>query len=228
MGCCVCLAWPRLPPAGRGASSRWKRCCARLRPTAAAGSDVALGFVLREGVTSMRLHALRRPNILPGRWPVELAGPLLCLAVLAALAVSVRFGAVHVSSADWWRRCASRPQAAALMCLWQLRLPRALLAAFVGAALGLCGALTQGLFRNPLADPGLLGVKRCSLRDSLGAHGVLRRAHLIAGRMAPVAAPGLCVHWRAHGLHRTRPRRTLAHARVDRGAAADRPRAQRG
>jgi iron complex transport system permease protein len=42
--------------------------------------------------------------------------------------------------------------------LWNLRLPRALLAACVGAALGLAGALTQGLFRNPLADPGLLGV----------------------------------------------------------------------
>jgi iron complex transport system permease protein len=42
--------------------------------------------------------------------------------------------------------------------LWELRLPRALLAACVGAALGLAGALTQGLFRNPLADPGLLGV----------------------------------------------------------------------
>lgn len=42
--------------------------------------------------------------------------------------------------------------------VWQLRLPRALLAALVGAALACAGALTQGLFRNPLADPGVLGV----------------------------------------------------------------------
>jgi iron complex transport system permease protein len=42
--------------------------------------------------------------------------------------------------------------------VWQLRLPRALLAALVGAALACAGALTQGLFRNPLADPGILGV----------------------------------------------------------------------
>jgi len=42
--------------------------------------------------------------------------------------------------------------------LWQIRLPRILFSMAVGASLGLAGALTQGLFRNPLADPGLLGV----------------------------------------------------------------------
>lgn len=41
--------------------------------------------------------------------------------------------------------------------LWQIRLPRTLGALFVGALLGLAGALAQGLFRNPLADPYLLG-----------------------------------------------------------------------
>lgn len=40
----------------------------------------------------------------------------------------------------------------------QIRIPRALLAALVGALLGICGATTQGLFRNPLADPSLIGV----------------------------------------------------------------------
>ena len=44
------------------------------------------------------------------------------------------------------------------MIIEQIRLPRALLAAFVGALLGICGAATQGLFRNPLADPSLIGV----------------------------------------------------------------------
>jgi len=42
--------------------------------------------------------------------------------------------------------------------LWAIRLPRACLAVLVGASLGLAGASMQGLFRNPLADPGLLGV----------------------------------------------------------------------
>jgi iron complex transport system permease protein len=42
--------------------------------------------------------------------------------------------------------------------VWDLRLPRALLAAIVGAALGAAGTVTQGLFRNPMAEPSVLGV----------------------------------------------------------------------
>ena len=50
--------------------------------------------------------------------------------------------------------------------LWQIRLPRALCAFVVGAALGASGAGLQGLLRNPLAEPGVLGV---SATASLGA-----------------------------------------------------------
>ncbi len=42
--------------------------------------------------------------------------------------------------------------------VWELRVPRTLLAISVGALLSVCGAITQGLFRNPLADPGIIGV----------------------------------------------------------------------
>jgi iron complex transport system permease protein len=42
--------------------------------------------------------------------------------------------------------------------LWAIRIPRMLLAALVGASLGLAGAVMQGVFRNPLADPSLIGV----------------------------------------------------------------------
>lgn len=42
--------------------------------------------------------------------------------------------------------------------LWELRMPRVVLAGLVGAMLSLCGAAYQGVFRNPLADPYLLGV----------------------------------------------------------------------
>jgi iron complex transport system permease protein len=44
------------------------------------------------------------------------------------------------------------------LIIWQIRVPRVLLALCVGALLALCGALIQGLFRNPLAEPGLMGV----------------------------------------------------------------------
>lgn len=44
------------------------------------------------------------------------------------------------------------------LVLLGIRLPRTLLGAFVGAALGVSGAMMQGMFRNPLADPGIVGV----------------------------------------------------------------------
>ncbi len=56
--------------------------------------------------------------------------------------------------------------ASARTILLKVRLPRVLLAAVVGASLALAGCLMQGLFRNPLADPGVLGV---SAGAALGA-----------------------------------------------------------
>lgn len=44
------------------------------------------------------------------------------------------------------------------LILWSIRWPRTLLAALIGAGLAMCGAAMQGLFRNPLADPSLIGV----------------------------------------------------------------------
>ena len=52
------------------------------------------------------------------------------------------------------------------LIIQKIRLPRALLAALVGAVLGISGAVSQGLFRNPLADPSLIGV---SAGASIGA-----------------------------------------------------------
>jgi iron complex transport system permease protein len=106
------------------------------------------------------LQALRRPNLVRGRTSrVAWVGAMLFAALLLALAVAVQAGAVVVSAADWWALFGSAESAGGgAHVLWHLRLPRALLAALIGAALGLAGALTQGLFRNPLADPGLLGV----------------------------------------------------------------------
>jgi iron complex transport system permease protein len=50
------------------------------------------------------------------------------------------------------------PERTAEAILWELRLPRVALALLVGAGLGCAGAVTQGLFRNPLASPGVLGI----------------------------------------------------------------------
>lgn len=51
-----------------------------------------------------------------------------------------------------------QPSAESSFVLWEIRLPRALLGLLVGATLGLAGAAMQGFLRNPLAEPGVLGV----------------------------------------------------------------------
>ena len=62
--------------------------------------------------------------------------------------------------------------------IWDIRLPRVLIGALVGAALAVSGAIMQGLFRNPLADPGLVGV-------SAGA-GFGAVAAIVLGSAAPL------------------------------------------
>jgi iron complex transport system permease protein len=83
------------------------------------------------------------------------AGLLVALGVLAVVfLLSVGLGAKAISWDVLWHAEGSTDAVIVL----DLRLPRALLAVGVGAALGLAGALMQALTRNPLADPGLLGV----------------------------------------------------------------------
>jgi iron complex transport system permease protein len=79
---------------------------------------------------------------------------------MALVLLTSQLGAVQVSFSDWTSLInqSEAIQSGSSYVLWQLRLPRIIFALLIGAALGLSGALTQGLFRNPLADPGLLGV----------------------------------------------------------------------
>lgn len=90
-------------------------------------------------------------------WGIAGAGAIAAL-VLALTVGPGGFGIVDVVEmlAAKLRGAALEPGTEAI--LWELRLPRALLALVVGAALGCAGALTQGLFRNPLASPGVLGI----------------------------------------------------------------------
>ncbi|AVF35033.1 FecCD family ABC transporter permease [Rahnella sikkimica] len=81
---------------------------------------------------------------------IGLGGALLVLAILAA-----NTGAMALSL----RTLLTRPFDDGLWQIWlTVRLPRVLLAVVVGCALACSGAVMQGLFRNPLADPGLLGI----------------------------------------------------------------------
>jgi len=85
---------------------------------------------------------------------------LVCLVLIALIVLASQWGAVPIGLNDWVSLInqGGDAQSGSSYVLWHLRLPRIVFALLIGAALGLSGALTQGLFRNPLADPGLLGV----------------------------------------------------------------------
>jgi iron complex transport system permease protein len=85
---------------------------------------------------------------------------LISLILIALMLFTSLLGAVDISLLDWTSLINTSwdAQSGSSYVLWHLRLPRVVFALLIGAALGLSGALTQGLFRNSLADPGLLGV----------------------------------------------------------------------
>lgn len=95
---------------------------------------------------------------------------LLLGAIVAAAVLSLNSGAADIpvlkGFADIWQG----EQSLAATILGQIRLPRLCLAIVVGATLGMAGAAMQGLLRNPLADPGVLGVTSGA---ALGAVAVL-------------------------------------------------------
>ncbi|MPY32971.1 iron chelate uptake ABC transporter family permease subunit [Streptomyces adustus] len=87
------------------------------------------------------------------------------VALLVSIAVAVTIGPADISTADVWTSVASHlglgESALAPLrdgIVWNLRMPRTLLAAVCGAGLAVCGAVMQSLLRNPLADPFVLGV----------------------------------------------------------------------
>lgn len=71
---------------------------------------------------------------------------------------SMVFGAADISVKDVWLALSSSSVNEQISIIRDIRLPREIAAVFVGAALSVSGAIMQGMTRNPLADPGLLGL----------------------------------------------------------------------
>lgn len=107
--------------------------------------------------TTLTMHTPRRTT-----------GLLIALAVLVVVVsvAGVVSGAFPLSVADVASTLASKvglhvgtlPDEVAQSVVWDIRMPRVLLGLCVGAALGTAGALMQGTFANPLAEPGIVGV----------------------------------------------------------------------
>jgi iron complex transport system permease protein len=83
---------------------------------------------------------------------------VLVVCVVAVSAVGLMLGSRALPLTDVLGALAGQPTGDASIIVWDQRLPRTLLGLMVGAALGIGGAVAQGLTRNALADPGLLGV----------------------------------------------------------------------
>ncbi|WP_239804930.1 FecCD family ABC transporter permease [Croceicoccus hydrothermalis] len=113
---------------------------------------------------------------------------VLAIMLAGALLLSLLLGSVDLPLSRVLAALAGQGPAGDRLVVWQIRLPRALAAAMVGAALGMSGAALQGLLRNPLAEPGILGV---SATAALFATFVLYFGLATAGPLVlPLAAVG--------------------------------------
>src|SRR5512143_2687368 len=97
-----------------------------------------------------------RARPLPGGGPARLA--LLALVLVLALVLSIALGAARLPPGTVLSALIGRAAPSDQAIVLQLRLPRAVVAALVGGALAVSGAVFQALLRNPLADPYILGV----------------------------------------------------------------------
>ncbi len=117
----------------------------------------------------------------------------LAVLLLASIVVSVGLGAVVIPAGHVWavlceklQACNASSIAAERNIVWELRMPRALLAAAGGASLAAIGTVLQVLTRNPLADPYLFGI---SSGATVGAVSVIVYGSAAAGPFAlPLAA----------------------------------------
>lgn len=83
---------------------------------------------------------------------------LLMAGLLLTITVSLCQGAVPLTLGEVWQAVQHQGDPLHQTIIWELRLPRILAALVVGAALGMAGALLQGMLRNGLADPFVLGI----------------------------------------------------------------------
>jgi iron complex transport system permease protein len=129
--------------------------------------------------------------------------PLAVLAGLAALVVAVSLGSLATGpltlpwaslfSALWQDPAALAPHERTV--LLQVRAPRVVLGLLIGAGLAMAGAAMQGLFRNPLADPGLIGVSSGAALAAVAAIVFGAPAALALPATVVVATAAFCGGW---------------------------------
>jgi iron complex transport system permease protein len=143
-------------------------------------------FAVPESHPAASPPARSRPARRLDRRPLVLLGAVLLL--LALMVAGVALGSVRVSLGDIWAALLGQHTGAGRYIVWNLRLPRVLLAVAVGMNLAIAGAVLQSVTRNPLADPHLLGL---SAGGALAAVAALKLWPALAlGNLAPIAFVG--------------------------------------
>ena len=104
----------------------------------------------------VKLMTKEQDNLRPHAFTYKLI--LSVIAFFLIFMVAMIFGAADTSIKDVWLALTSSAKGDKIFILREIRLPREVAAIFVGAGLAVSGAIMQGLTRNPLADPGLLGL----------------------------------------------------------------------
>ncbi|MDO4918334.1 iron chelate uptake ABC transporter family permease subunit [Kocuria sp.] len=142
-------------------------------------------------------HRARTPSRstgAPRRWLGLVPLAVLCA---TALVLSMAVGARPVPPAELWHfLTAPAPEDPLSQVVWQSRVPRTLLVLLTGAALGVAGGLMQAVTRNPLADPGILGVNAgASLAVVVGIafFGVSRISHYMWWSLAGAVVTSVVV-----------------------------------
>lgn len=114
---------------------------------------------------------------------------MLLLALLpCTLIIGLMTGPAFISLGDIWAIYTGSGVSQEQLIIEVIRLPRVILSALVGALLATCGALLQGLFRNPLADPALIGV---SAGASVGASSMIVFGSLLAANGVLLGLPAI-------------------------------------
>ncbi|MBJ7549719.1 FecCD family ABC transporter permease [Marinomonas ostreistagni] len=119
----------------------------------------------------------------PSQRPLVVCFCLVSVITIGCVLLSLLIGAGAVGIAESWSTLWGQSNEEAHFIIMELRLPRTLVGLVVGIALGISGALMQAVARNPLAEPGLLGV-------SAGASFAVAAA-LILGASAATLAMGV-------------------------------------
>jgi iron complex transport system permease protein len=117
--------------------------------------------------------------------------PVLVVLLVIVLLCAIAFGAVHILPSDMFSAIQHYFQGQGPANIYegvfiQLRLPRVLLCAITGAILAVSGVLMQGLFRNPIVEPGLVGT---SSGAALGASIVFVMAPRFSPQLKSMAGP---------------------------------------